>query len=144
MRNVSRSALVLHSASDMFALVDDVESYPRFLPWCSGAVVHLREPELVEASIELRRGGIRKAFRTRNTIRRNESIDIALLGGAFRHLSGGWQFRQLGELGSKVSLEMEFEFENRMTDMAFGRYFSEICASLVDAFTQRADDIHGR
>lgn len=128
----------------MFALVDDVESYPRFLPWCSDAVVHLREPDLVEASLELHRSGIRKVFRTRNTMRKNESIGIALIDGSFHHLAGGWNFQQLGELGCKVSLDVEFEFEHRMTDMMFGRYFSEICGSLVEAFTLRAAEIYGK
>lgn len=144
MRNVSHSALVLHSASQMFALVDDIEAYPRFLPWCTGTTVHSRNNDIVEASIEMHRGLIRTSFSTRNTLRPHEAIDIALLAGPFRHLAGGWRFEQLGELGSKVSLDLEFEFEHRLTSIVFEQYFENICNSLVDAFIARAGAVHGR
>lgn len=143
MRKVSRSALVPYSADQMYALVDDVAAYPSFLRWCSGVTVHSRDDEHVEASLELQRGGVSKTFTTRNSLDPGTAIRIALIGGPFRHLSGGWRFEQLGQDGSKVSLQLEFEFENRMTDMLFGRYFEDICNSLVDSFTQRASSIYG-
>lgn len=142
MRKVSRSALVPHSANEMFALVDDIESYPRFLPWCSAAIVHVRNEIVVEATLELKSRGLSKSFTTRNTLRQDESISIALLGGPFRHLDGGWQFQHLGEDGCKVSLNLEFKFENVMTDLVFGHFFEEVCNSLVDAFTERAKAIY--
>lgn len=138
MRQVSRSALVPYSAAQMYALVKNVEEYPSFLPWCNDAEVHIRQPEFIEASLELHRRGISKRFRTRNALRENVSLGIELVGGPFRHLSGGWSFEQLGDTGSKVSLELEFEFENRATDLIFGRFFENTCNSLVDSFTQRA------
>ncbi|MCH8101045.1 MAG: type II toxin-antitoxin system RatA family toxin [Proteobacteria bacterium] len=143
MRKVSRSALVPYSADQMYALVDDVAAYPSFLRWCSGATVHSRDDEHVEASLELQRGGVSKTFTTRNSLDPGKAIRIALIGGPFRYLSGGWRFEQLGQDGSKVSLQLEFEFESRMTDMLFGRYFEDICNSLVDSFTQRASSIYG-
>ena len=138
MRQVSRSALVPYSAAQMYALVKNVEEYPSFLPWCDDAEVHIRQPEFIEASLELHRRGISKRFRTRNALLENVSLGIELVGGPFRHLSGGWSFEQLGDSGSKVSLELEFEFENRATDLIFGRFFENTCNSLVDSFTQRA------
>ena len=143
MRKVSRSALVPYSADQMYALVDDIAAYPSFLRWGSSVTVHSRDDEHVEASLELQRGGVSKTFTTRNSLDPGTAIRIALIGGPFRHLSGGWCFEQLGQDGSKVSLQLEFEFENRMTDMLFGRYFEDICNSLVDSFTQRASSIYG-
>jgi len=143
MRKVSRSALVPHSASEMFSLVDDIEAYPGFLPWCKSAVIHTRDADSVVASLELQRGGISKSFTTRNSLRKNQSIGLALVGGPFRHLSGGWEFRQLDDSGCKVSLDLEFEFESRVTDIVFGTFFEEVCNSLVDAFTRRAGDVYG-
>ena len=142
MRKVSRSALVPYSAAEMYALVKDVETYPSFLPWCHNAEVHVSEPDYLEASLEMHRRGISKRFRTRNALRENVSLGIELMGGPFRHLSGGWQFQQLGDAGSKVSLELEFEFENRATDLIFGRFFESTCNSLVDSFTKRAANIY--
>lgn len=143
MRKVSRSALVPYSSEQMYALVDDVAAYPTFLRWCSAVTVHSRDDDHVEASLELQRGTLSKTFTTRNSLDPGKAIRIALVGGPFSHLSGGWHFEQLGQDGSKVSLRLEFEFESRMTDMLFGRYFEDICNSLVDSFTQRASDIYG-
>lgn len=143
MRKVSRSALVPYSANQMYALVEDFLAYPDFLPWCTGATLHFRDSDTIEASLELQRSGIKKSFRTRNTLQPGSAMGIALVGGPFRHLEGGWRFDQLGEEGSKVSLEMNFEFENRVTDTLFGRYFESTCNSLIDSFTERAHKIYG-
>ena len=127
----------------MFRLVDDVDSYAEFLPWCNHSEVLSRSDDTVEATLELHKGVASKSFTTRNTLSMDEAIDIELLGGPFRQLAGGWKFQPLGDEGSKVSLDLEFEFESRMIDMIFGAFFEETCNSLVDAFTRRAADVYG-
>ena len=143
MRKVSRSALVPNSADDMYALVEDVDSYPIFLPWCSDVEIHFREDNVVEATLELHKGKLSKRFRTRNTLHPTQAIDLELVGGPFRHLSGGWTFTPLGDTGSKVALELEFEFDSRALDLMIGAFFEDTCNSLVDAFTQRAQVVYG-
>jgi ribosome-associated toxin RatA of RatAB toxin-antitoxin module len=143
MRRVDRSALVPFKAREMFALVDDVTAYPEFLPWCKSAEVHGQSDDVVEATLELQKGAISKTFTTRNSRREFEAIDLALVGGPFKYLRGGWRFKDLGDDGSKVTLELEFEFESRLTDMMFGPFFEEICNSLVDAFSKRAAVVFG-
>lgn len=143
MRRVSKSAIVPYSAVQMFELVDDIDSYCEFLPWCRRSEVLNRTENTVEALLELQKGTFSKSFTTRNDHDKYEAIDISLLGGPFRHLSGGWRFQPLGKEGSRVSLELEFEFESRMIDVIFGTFFEEICNSLVTAFTDRAADIYG-
>lgn len=143
MRKVNRSALVPYSAAQMYALVEDVEAYPAFLPWCSGVEVHSSKDNVVEASLELHRGTFSRWFRTRNTMTPNERMDLSLVGGPFRHLSGGWTFKQLGDEGSKVTLVLDFEFDSRMLDTIIGAYFEDICNRLVDAFTRRANETYG-
>ncbi len=143
MRRVSRHALVPYSADQMYALVENVVAYPEFLPWCTGATLHSHDAETIEASLEMRRGGISKTFRTRNSLKPGVAMDIALVGGPFRQLRGGWRFMQLGDDGCKVSLELEFEFESRVIDALFGRYFEDTCNSLIDSFTKRARRIYG-
>jgi ribosome-associated toxin RatA of RatAB toxin-antitoxin module len=142
MRKVSRSALVPYSAVDMYALVEDVDSYPSFLPWCNDVEVHFREGNVVEATLELHRGKISKRFRTRNTMHPTDSMELSLVRGPFRHLSGGWRFQALGDAGSKVSLDLDFEFDSRVLDMVIGAYFEDMCNHLVDAFTQRAKAVY--
>jgi ribosome-associated toxin RatA of RatAB toxin-antitoxin module len=143
MRKVQRSALVQHSADEMFSLVDDIESYPEFLPWCSSTEIHLRQDAVVEATLELRRGEFSKHFRTRNTATDKHSIEMQLVDGPFQHLAGQWLFTQLGDAGSKVALDLQFEFSNPLVDLMFGAYFEDTCNSLVSAFTQRADVVFG-
>jgi ribosome-associated toxin RatA of RatAB toxin-antitoxin module len=127
----------------MYVLVEDFLAYPEFLPWCTGAILHSRDENMIEASLEMQRGGVKKSFTTRNTLRPGVEMGITLVGGPFRHLAGDWQFEQLGTDGSKVSLHMEFTFESRMMDALFGRFFEDTCNSLIDSFTQRAHKIYG-
>lgn len=143
MRTVQRSALVPYSAAQMFALVDDVESYPDFLPWCKSAEVHSRGEDTLEASIEMQRGKISKKFRTRNANDPPRRIDIALVDGPFRHLQGRWVFEQLNDAGSKVELNLSFEFASSTIDVVLGRFFENTCNSLIEAFSRRADELYG-
>lgn len=142
MKKISRSALVPVTAEQMFLLVDDIEAYPDFLPWCSRAEVHSRADNKVEATLELHSGIIRKSFTTVNEIVPGESISLGLARGPFRYLQGAWTFTALGDSGSKVSFNLEFEFDNPMTNIVFAPLFEETCNSLVDAFTQRAIDVY--
>lgn len=144
MRKVSRSALVPYSASQMYALVDDIEAYPEFLPWCQSTKVHTRDTSAVEASLELHRAGMSRTFMTRNSLYPHEAIELALIEGPFKQLSGRWAFQSLGDNGSKVSLKLQFEFDGKVTDMLFGPFFEDTCDSLVDAFTSRAAEVYGR
>ena len=143
MRQVNRSALVPYRAREMFLLVDDVDSYQDFLPWCNSSCVHERSDAEVLASLDLHKGGVSKEFTTRNARTEFEAIDISLVGGPFRHLQGGWKFEDLGDDGSKVTLQLEFEFDSMLVDMMFGPFFEETCNSLVGAFSKRAADVFG-
>jgi ribosome-associated toxin RatA of RatAB toxin-antitoxin module len=142
-RTVNRSALVPYSAQQMYALVVDVAAYPSFLRSCSAATVHSQDDDSIDASLEFSLGGIKKSFRTRNALRRAASMDIALIGGPFRRLAGGWRFEAMGDDGCKLSLELEFEFESIITDAIFGHYFEDICNRLIDSFSQRAHELYG-
>ena len=124
-------------------LVDDVETYPEFLPWCNDTEVHERTDNVVDATLELHKGSLSNHFTTRNTRHEFESIEIALIGGPFRQLQGGWRFTEIGEEGCKVTLELEFAFENMFIDMMFGALFEDTCNSLVDALTKRAQVVYG-
>ena len=143
MRRVNRSALVPYTAREMFILVDDVESYPEFLPWYNSAEVHNRTAEIVEATLELHKGSLSDHFTTRNTRCEFETIEIELIDGPFRHLQGGWRFTEIGEEGCKLALELDFEFENMFVDMIFGSFFEDTCNSLINAYSKRAKTVFG-
>jgi ribosome-associated toxin RatA of RatAB toxin-antitoxin module len=141
---ISKSALVSYSPAQMFALVDGIEAYPEFLPWCRGAKVLSRTDDEVRATIELSKGGVEKAFTTCNRNQKNKMIEMRLVEGPFRQLEGFWRFDALGDDGCKVSFDVEFEFASRMLGMVVGPVFSQIANSLVDSFHKRAVEIYGK
>ena len=143
MTTINKSALVRYSAAEMYALVNDIESYPQFLPWCRSARVLSREPDEVHATLELARGGVQKSFTTCNRLQANKMIEIRLVEGPFRHLSGFWRFDPLGDQASKVSLDMTFEFAP-LLDFVISPVFHPIADSLVDAFHKRAVEVYGK
>ena len=143
MRKVEKSALVPFSARAMFELVNDIESYPEFLPWCrSGTLLTCDEREVC-GEIEVARAGIRQVFSTCNRLYPYERIELRLREGPFKRLEGTWQFLVLRDDACKVSLTLEFEFAGRLINAAFGSVFSHIADNLVDAFCKRARDIYG-
>ena len=147
MPTVNRHALVPYSAAQMFALVDDIESYPQFLPWCKSAKVWSRDGDEVRASVELAKGAIQKSFTTLNRNQSDKMIEMRLLEGPFRHLQGFWRFDTLGEgatTACKVSLDLEYEFSNALLAMTVGPVFNQIANKLVDAFSQRAVTVYGK
>jgi ribosome-associated toxin RatA of RatAB toxin-antitoxin module len=140
---IKRTALVLHSATDMFRVVQDVPSYPEFLSWCLAATVHEETAEYQLASLEVKVGGIVTTFTTRNRFVPGELLTLALVDGPFSHLTGEWQFKALGEQGSKVTLSMNFDFSSSVISSAFRRGFAHIADKLVYDFGKRADALYG-
>ena len=140
---IKRTALVLHSAMDMFSVVQDVPSYPEFLSWCLGATVHEETAEFQLASLEVKVGGIVTSFTTRNRFVPGELLTLALFDGPFSHLTGEWQFKALGDDGSKVTLGMNFDFSSSVISSAFRRGFAHIADKLVYDFGKRADALYG-
>lgn len=140
-RTIHRTALVPFSAEAMYALVNDVPSYPQFLPWCRGAEVIESSATAMRARLELARGGVAKWFTTANSLTPGRSIAIALESGPFRELQGRWTFEPLGDAGCKVTLDMCFEFDGFVIDVALGPMLEDVFASLLDAFIKRAGEL---
>ena len=142
MTRVEKSALVKFSAQQMFDLVGDIESYPQFLPWCSGTRILRREGNIVEGEISISKGGFQKNFSTRNTLDYGKKMTVELLDGPFSHLSGEWNFLALREDASKITLDLDFEMSGLLANLAFGAVFNQICNTMVSSFTQRAKEVY--
>jgi len=141
---INKSALVPYSALEMYQLVDDIESYPEFLPWCGGSEVISRNEDEAKASILLSRSGIKKTFTTLNRLQHGKMIEMRLIEGPFRHLEGFWRFESLSDTASKIMFDIEFEFSNKLLAMTVGPVFSQITNTMVDAFTIRAVEVYGK
>jgi ribosome-associated toxin RatA of RatAB toxin-antitoxin module len=139
MQRVMKSVLVPYPAARMFELVDRVEDYPQFLPWCGGAKIIEQSGDRKTARIDIDYHGVRAHFTTDNVNRPPESIVITLKDGPFRHLHGEWRFRALGETGCKVEFELAYEFATQMLDKVIGPVFGHIARTFIDAFVKRAE-----
>ncbi len=142
MRHFTRSALVAATPEKLFALINDVERYPEFVPWCVGSTVLSRSPTEVVAALEVKRSLLRTRFTTRNTLVEPDSVTMALVDGPFRSLEGRWVITPISDaagaaLGSRVTLEMRFEI-NGLAAAVMEPVFEETVASLVEAFVARA------
>ncbi len=140
---IKRSALVPYSARQMFELVNGIDDYPRFLPWCSSSTIIKRDETEVVASLGIVWKGIHKSFTTRNELMPFNCVKISLVEGPLKHLEGTWMFHPLGEEGSKVTLDLDFEFAGNFIDRMFEPIFNHIANSLVDAFCKRAREAYG-
>jgi len=138
---VKKSALVMHSAAAMFELVNDVEAYPAFLPWCRSTRLISRDEQQLCGELEVARAGISQTFSTCNRLYPVNRIEITLREGPFKRLQGSWNFTPLREDACKVELELDFEFSGRLINAAFGAVFSQIANTLVDAFCKRANEV---
>jgi ribosome-associated toxin RatA of RatAB toxin-antitoxin module len=140
---VEKSVLVGHSAQQMFALVDAVEAYPQFLPWCSGTDVIHRDEERTRATLHVNYHGAKQSFTTENAKEAPQHMTVRLVQGPFRVLDGEWRFSALAEDACKVEFRLHYEFSSRVLEMLVGPVFSYIANTMVDAFVKRADDLHG-
>ncbi len=143
MTTISKSAIVAHTPEEMFKLIDDIQAYPDFLPWCGKASEIFRDEKNVEASILISHSGLNKEFTTQNKNTAFEKIEMHLVNGPFKSLDGVWSFKPLGKIACKVSLDLEFEFSSKIIGMSLGPVFSKIANSLVDAFIKRAKIVYG-
>ena len=141
MKRVVRSILVPHSAATMYALVNDVASYPKFLPWCGGGRIIEQTPTHMQAAVDIAYLGIHQTFTTRNTLVANERIDFTLVSGPFSKLSGQWRFTQLGDAGCKVEFELNYDFDG-LFGVIIAPVFDRIAATFVDAFVRRAEQLN--
>lgn len=143
MAEVVKTVLVPYSAEEMFVLVDGVEAYPQFLPWCGATELHLRDAETTEATIHIHYLQVRQHFTTRNSKRHPEEMIIRLQRGPFRKLEGYWHFRELAEQACKIEFVMHYEFSSGLLEKVLGPVFGVVTNNMVDAFVRRAEQVYG-
>jgi ribosome-associated toxin RatA of RatAB toxin-antitoxin module len=141
---VHKSVLVAYSAEQMFALVDRVEDYPKFLPWCGGVTVRQRESQKLVATIVIDFHGIKQSFTTENTNTPPVSINMSLIDGPFRYLDGVWTFKSLRADACRIDFDLSYEFSSKLLETLVGPVFNRIANSFVDSFCKRAEAIYGK
>jgi ribosome-associated toxin RatA of RatAB toxin-antitoxin module len=140
---VHKTVLLGYSAEQMFALVDRVEDYPQFLPWCGGVDVKERTEDRLVATLKINYHGVKQSFTTENTNVRPTSMTMRLLEGPFKHLNGTWHFKPLREDACKIDFDLQYEFSNKLIEQIIGPVFNMIANSFIDAFSKRAEVVYG-
>jgi len=139
---VEKSVLIVRTPQQMFDLVDRVEDYPAFLPWCGGTELIARTGEHTAARIHVNYHGVKAHFSTENRKDPPHRMTIALREGPFRRLDGGWQFTALGDAGCKVEFRLHYEFSSKLLEKVLGPVFGHIVNTFVDAFVKRAHHVY--
>jgi ribosome-associated toxin RatA of RatAB toxin-antitoxin module len=140
--HIEKSALVGCKAALLFDLVDAVERYPEFLPWCGGARVRVIDESKAVATIDIDYAGVKRSFTTENDRVRHSSIGMRLVEGPFRRLDGRWEFVALGELGCRVNLTLDYDVAGGPLSALLSPVFDSIAATLIDRFVARAEALH--
>ncbi|GAA5182830.1 type II toxin-antitoxin system RatA family toxin [Niveibacterium umoris] len=139
MAEVRKLVLVEFTPVQMFDLVDRVEDYPAFLPWCGGSEVLARTDVHTSARLHISYHGIKSHFATENAKDYPTRMDIRLVEGPFHHLAGDWVFTPLGDTACKIEFSLRYEFSNKLIEKAVGPVFHHIANTFVDAFVKRAE-----
>jgi ribosome-associated toxin RatA of RatAB toxin-antitoxin module len=139
---IKRDKLVAYSPKQMFDLVNRIEDYPHFVPWCKSTEVLSRDEDEIQARLDFARSGLSKSFTTSNRLQENKIIEIRLLDGPFQQLEGFWRFAPIDQ-GCHISLDLEFEFANKLMGVMFTPMFHPIANALVDVFCKRAETVYG-
>lgn len=140
---IQRSALLPFPAQALYDLVNDVASYPQFLPWCSASEILEASETYMLASLEVAKGGIGQRFVTRNVLLPGQRIEMNLQEGPFTSLNGVWEFKALGEKACKISLDLTFDYAGPLVRATLGPLFNQAANTMVDAFCQRAKQLYG-
>ena len=140
---IQRSALLPYPAQALYDLVNDVASYPQFLPWCAASEVLEVSETQMRASLTVAKGNISQRFMTRNNLVAGQSIEMQLLEGPFSQLQGIWEFKALGDKACKISLDLTFDYAGSLVRATLGPLFTQAANTMVDAFCQRAKQLYG-
>ena len=142
MNKVEKTVLVMHSAEQMYALVDAVEDYPKFLPWCGGVDLLERTETNTSATLHINYHGLKQKFTTQNIKTFPHSMEIELKDGPFKHLDGSWQFIPLKPDACKIEFRLNYEFANGFFEKLIAPVFNHIATTFVDGFVAQADKIY--
>ena len=140
MRRVDRKLILPYSRAQVFALVDAIEDYPLFLPWCKQAQIHYRRESEVKATLYLAKGPLKFDFTTINLAHGDSKIELKLVQGPFRNLDGSWSFEELAANKCLVNFNLSFQFANKLLAMALEPLFLGMSNTLIESFSKRADE----
>lgn len=143
MTEIHKSALVLHTAEQMFDLINDVSRYPDFVPWCSKTQVITESEDEIQATLHVAKAGLHYSFTTLNHKKRPVYMDMTLVEGPFSNFSAVWNITPLSDDACKVEFMMRYDFAGKLASLAMNKVFTSVATTMVDVFVERADKLYG-
>ncbi len=143
MIEIKKTVIVPFTPKQMFEIVNDIETYPNYLPWCSSTKIQDQTEDLLVGSIYLEYLKVKTHFTTRNKNTPYSHIDVQLVDGPFKELSGTWNFKALGENGCKIEFSLNYKFTNSLFEKIIGPVFEYITKNIVECFIKEAHIRHG-
>ena len=144
MSGINKSKIVPYEQKKIYDLVNDIKSYPQFVPFCNNSQINRHAVHEIQATLSFSKGFLSTSFTTLNHLQPHKMVEIRLVDGPFRQLEGFWQFEVLKERCCRVSLDLEFEFSSQWLALTFGPLFNQVATMLVDIFCKRAGVIYGK
>ena len=142
MPTIHKAEIVPYTQEQMFALVNDVDQYKAFVPYCAESTVLSRTEDEVRATLAFAKSGMQKSFTTLNRLQPHKMIELRLVDGPFKQLEAFWSFEAYGDNQSRVTLDLEFEFSSKILAMMFGPIFQQVAVMLVESFSKRAQEVY--
>ena len=138
MKNIHKEEDINIDIETIFNLINDVKSYPNYLPWCTKSEVMEESTDIIIGKIFISKSFINWNFSTKNTIKKNESISLELVDGPFESLTGKWLFSPINQFNTRVSLDIDYEFKSSIIELSIEPIFSSIMNSILKSFVQEA------
>tara|TARA_B100001758_G_C18266860_1_gene534124 strand:+ start:263 stop:700 length:438 start_codon:yes stop_codon:yes gene_type:complete len=139
MITIKKHALVLHNREKMFNLVDRVEDYPNFLPWCNKTILIDRSKKITKATIFINYHNVKQSFTTENAKIFPTNMKIKLVDGPFKILRGEWNFIEIEKDTCKIEFELHYEFSNFILDKLMSPVLNLIANTFIDNFIAEAN-----
>jgi ribosome-associated toxin RatA of RatAB toxin-antitoxin module len=143
MKNLHKSSIISYLAEDMYNLVANIRSYPDFVPYCVDSDIITTSDNIVTAYIELSFHGIKKKFSTKNTMHPNNKITMKLIDGPLDFLEGCWEFKQVNNNSSKISLDISYTVSGFAYAGIFETAIGSVSEQILKSFIKRAQEIYG-
>ena len=122
----------------IFDLINNVENYDKFLPWCTDSNILSDDGNVMVAEIAIDKNLVNWKFKTENSYKQNQIIELKLVEGPFNKLDGYWKFSKIDKHNTSVKLYLEYEFDNKIVELSIKPIFSSIMSSILDSFISEA------
>jgi coenzyme Q-binding protein COQ10 len=145
MPKASVKRLIECNKEQLVDLVLDIESYPKFIPYCLDAKIYEKKEEKnlisIIADLTIGKGPFKATYKS--DVRFNKDTDTILvtnIKGPLKHLDNKWVFLEK-DSSTEISFNIDFEIENRFLNIVMDKSFQYGLDKIADSFQKRANDL---